>query len=192
MCGRYERGSARKYQDDGKGVVRKGKRAMKKILILMLAIALIVMSAGCSGSKETQEPDAPEEAQQVESADNEEESEMIEMTLKINDEEVNVKWEDNESVRALADLAAKGPVTVETSRYGGFEQVGGLGTTLPSNDVNTVTEPGDIVLYSSSSIVVFFGTNSWAYTRLGHIEGKSRDELNNLLGGDTAVLTITL
>lgn len=165
---------------------------MKKILILMLTIALIVMSSGCSGSKETQEPNAPEEAQQVESADNEEESEMIEMTLKINDEEVNVKWEDNESVRALADLAAKGPVTVETSRYGGFEQVGGLGTTLPSNDVDTVTEPGDIVLYSSSSIVVFFGTNSWAYTRLGHIEGKSRDELNELLGGDTAVLTITL
>ena len=165
---------------------------MKKILILMLAIALIVMSAGCSGSKETQEPDAPEEAQQVESADNEEESEMIEMTLKINDEEVNVKWEDNESVRALADLAAKGPVTVETSRYGGFEQVGGLGTTLPSNDADTVTEPGDIVLYSSSSIVVFFGTNSWAYTRLGHIEGKSGEELKDLLGGNTAVLTITL
>ena len=158
----------------------------------MLAIALIVMSAGCSGSKETQEPDAPEEAQQVESADNEEESEMIEMTLKINDEEVNVKWEDNESVRALADLAAKGPVTVETSRYGGFEQVGGLGTTLPSNDADTVTEPGDIVLYSSSSIVVFFGTNSWAYTRLGHIEGKSGEELKDLLGGNTAVLTITL
>ena len=114
------------------------------------------------------------------------------MNLKINDEEVNVKWEDNESVRALADLAAKGPVTVETSGYGGFEQVGGLGTTLPSNDADTFTEPGDIVLYSSSNIVVFFGTNSWAYTRLGHIEGKSREELNDLLGGDTAILTITL
>ncbi len=74
------------------------------MLILMLAIALIVMSSGCSGSKETQEPDAPEETQQVESADNEEESEMIEMTLKINDEEVNVKWEDNESVRARMNL----------------------------------------------------------------------------------------
>ena len=165
---------------------------MKKILILMLAIALIVMSAGCSGSKETQEPDAPEEAQQVESADNnEEESEMIKMTLKINDEEVNVKWEDNESVRALADLAAEGPVTVETSAYGGFEQVGGLGTTLPSNDVNTTTGPGDIVLYSSNSIVVFYGTNSWAYTRLGHIEDKSTDELKSMLGNSSAVLTIT-
>ena len=165
---------------------------MKKTLIIMLAIALAVMAAGCSGGNETQESVAADETQQAEKNNNEEESGTIEMTLKINEEEVNVKWEDNESVRALADLAAKGPVTIETSRYGGFEQVGGLGTTLPSDDVDTVTEPGDIVLYSSSNIVVFFGTNSWAYTRLGHIEGKSRDELNELLGGNTAVLKITL
>lgn len=75
------------------------------------------------------------------------------------------------------------------SPYGGFEQVGGLGTTLPSNDVNTTTDPGDIVLYSSSNIVVFFGSNSWAYTRLGHIEGKSDGELRDLLGENNAVLT---
>ena len=180
---------------------------MKKMLIIMLAFVLTVMTAGCSSdSKETPEADTSEETQQTETGDpgadedqktdnadgNEEESEMIEMTLKINDEEVNVKWEDNESVRALAGLAAKGPVTVETSMYGGFEQVGALGTTLPSNDADTVTEPGDIVLYSSSNIVIFFGTNSWAYTRLGHIEGKNRDELKDLLGGGTTVLTITL
>lgn len=165
---------------------------MKKTLIIMLAIALAVMAAGCSGGNETQESAAADETQQADINNSEEESGTIEMNLKINDEEVNVKWEDNESVRALADLAAKGPVTVETSRYGGFEQVGGLGTTLPSDDVDTVTEPGDIVLYSGSNIVVFFGTNSWAYTRLGHIEGKSRDELNELLGGNTAVLKITL
>ena len=179
---------------------------MKKMIAVMMAIALIMMSGCSSDGKEAREADTAEETQQTETDDpdadedqkkdntggNEEESEMIEMTLKINDEEVNVKWEDNESVRALAGLAAKGPATVETSMYGGFEQVGALGTTLPSNDVDTATEPGDIVLYSSSNIVVFFGTNSWAYTRLGHIEGKSGDELKDLLGGDTAVLTITL
>ena len=164
---------------------------MKKMLIIILAIALIVLSAGCSDSKETQEPDVPEETQQAENADDEEERGTTEMTLKINGEEVDVKWEDNESVRALADLAAEGPVTVETSAYGGFEQVGGLGTTLPSNDVNTTTGAGDIVLYSSNSIVVFYGTNSWAYTRLGHIEDRSTDELKSMLGNSSAVLTIT-
>ena len=165
---------------------------MKKMLIIILAIALIVLSAGCSDSKETQEPDVPEETQQAENADDEEERGTTEMTLKINGEEVDVKWEDNESVRALADLAADGPVIVNASKYGGFEQVGGLGTTLPSDDVDTTTEPGDIVLYSSNSVVVFFGSNSWAYTRLGHIEGKSKDDLEDMLGGSNVEIEIAL
>ena len=165
---------------------------MKKMLIIILAIALVALSAGCSGSKETQEPDVPEATQQAEKTDDEEESGTSEMTFKINGEEVNVKWEDNESVRALADLAADGPVIVNASKYGGFEQVGGLGSTLPSNDVDTTTGPGDIVLYSSSNIVVFFGTNSWAYTRLGHIEGKTDDELRDMLGGSSVEIEIAL
>ena len=156
----------------------KGKRAMKKM-------------AACADKEETQKADASEDKLQTENADNEEEKGTTGMKLKINDEEVDVKWEDNDSVRALADLASKGPVTVDTSLYGGFEQVGSLGTDLPNEDVDTTTEPGDIVLYSGSSIVVFFGTNTWAYTRLGHIEGKSVDELRNMLGGKSAVLTIT-
>ncbi len=173
---------------------------MKKVLIIILVIALVMLSAACSGKEKTQESGVPEETAQAETIDtgageeqdtnNKEESVTIKMTLKINDIEVNVNWEDNESVRALADLAAKEPLVIDTSRYGGFEQAGEIGTTLPSNDVNTTTEPGDIVLYSDSSIVVFFGTNTWAYTRLGHIEDKSEDELRDLLGGDNAVLTI--
>ena len=175
---------------------------MKKMIVIMLTIALVVLSAECSGSNETPESGITEEIPQAETGDtytdeeqktdnNEEERGAIEMTLKINDEAVNVSWEDNGSVRALADLAAKGPITIDTSLYGGFEQVGGIGTTLPSNDIDITTAPGDIVLYSGSNIVVFFGSNSWAYTRLGHIEGKSRDELRDMLGGNNVVLTIT-
>lgn len=165
----------------------------------MLVIVLSLISAACTDKEVTQVSGIPEETQQADPGDadtaeeqktDDEEGRMIEMTLKINDEEVSVKWEDNESVRALADLAAKGPVTIDTSLYGGFEQVGGLGITLPSNDVNTTTEPGDIVLYSGSNIVVFFGTNNWAYTRLGHIEDKSRDELRDMLGNNNTVMTI--
>ena len=169
----------------------KGKRAMKKIFIIMLIMTLSLFSAACADKEETQKADASEDTLQTENTDNEEERGTTGMRLKINDEEVDVKWEDNDSVRALADLASKGPVAVDTSLYGGFEQVGSLGTSLPNDDVDTTTEPGDIVLYSGSSIVVFFGTNTWAYTRLGHIEGKSVDELRNMLGGKSAVLTIT-
>ena len=161
------------------------------MLILMLTIILGLVAVSCADRGSGQETGTVETAED-QKADNEEERGTTEMTLKINGEEVDVKWEDNESVRALADLAADGPVIVNASKYGGFEQVGGLGTTLPSDDVDTTTEPGDIVLYSSNSVVVFFGTNSWAYTRLGHIEGKTDDELRDMLGGSNVEIEIAL
>ena len=112
------------------------------------------------------------------------------MRLSIDGAEVTVQWEDNESVAALADLAADGPLTIQMSMYGGFEQVGPLGATLPSSDAQTTTEAGDIVLYSGNQIVVFYGSNSWAYTRLGHITDRTPGEMANLLGNGDASITL--
>ena len=80
------------------------------------------------------------------------------LQLKIADTVVEVDWEDNESVKELKKLAGEGPVTINMSMYGGFEQVGAIGSSLVSNDVQTVTEPGDIVLYADSQIVIFYGS----------------------------------
>ena len=116
-------------------------------------------------------------------------TEELTMMLIIDDTEIAVRWEDNESVEALEDLIREAPLTINMSMYGGFEQVGSLGTSLPRNDVQTTTEAGDIVLYSGNQIVVFYGSNSWAYTRLGHVE-LSAPEMSDLLShGD---VTITL
>ena len=108
--------------------------------------------------------------------------------LYINDTELAVRWEDNASVEALAALA---PLRVELSMYGGFEQVGPLGARLPSDDVETVTQPGDIVLYASNRIVIFYGSNAWAYTRLGKVTDRTQEELAALLGSGDAVMTLT-
>ncbi|MCR4585550.1 MAG: hypothetical protein K5686_07460 [Lachnospiraceae bacterium] len=106
------------------------------------------------------------------------------MTLMIDGEEYPVEWEENESVEALKKLC---PLTVEMSMYGGFEQVGALGCSLPENDQQTTTSYGDIVLYSGDQIVVFYGTNSWTYTRLGHILA-DREILEEALGnGDVTI-----
>ncbi len=104
------------------------------------------------------------------------------MKLAIDGTELEVLWEDNESVAALRSLAAEAPLTIEMSPYGGFEQVGPIGQSLPRNDAQTVTEPGDLVLYAGNQIVVFYGSNSWAYTRLGRIRGLDQAELSALLG----------
>ena len=109
------------------------------------------------------------------------------MQMKINDTPVAVAWEDNESVAALQELAQNG-LRIEMSMYGGFEQVGSIGRRLPSDDVQTSTSSGDIVLYSGNQLVVFYGSNSWAYTRLGHITDKTPEQMRELLGnGDVSV-----
>ena len=102
---------------------------------------------------------------------------------------VNVKWEENESVEALKALCKDGPLTIQMSMYGGFEQVGRIGQSLPRADVQTTTEAGDIVLYSGNQLVVFYGSNAWAYTRLGHVTDKTAQEMSELLGsGDVTVI----
>ena len=186
------------------------KRVKKYIMCILALIMCVTMLSACGtgGSTGDSAGDPAQSAEHETSADSEssavsevtassedvpeeESGEMGSITMKINGEEVKVNWEENESVKALLELAAEGPVTIETSLYGGFEQVGPIGTSLPSSDVSTKTKPGDIVLYTSDKIVVFFGSNSWSYTRLGHIEDKSEDELREMLSGSSAVITIT-
>jgi len=77
------------------------------------------------------------------------------MRLFIGDTEVSVKWEDNESVGALAELVKKEPLVIDMSMYGGFEQIGSIGADLPRNDKQTTTQSGDVVLYSGKQIVIF-------------------------------------
>ena len=121
-------------------------------------------------------------------SESEEVEAMLQMT--IGETPVEVKWEDNESVEALRELCREEPLTIQMSMYGGFEQVGSIGQRLPRNDSQTTTQAGDIVLYSGDQLVVFYGSNSWAYTRLGHIADKSDQELAQLLGNGDVTITI--
>jgi hypothetical protein len=75
--------------------------------------------------------------------------------------------------------------------YGGFEQVGSIGQAISRDDKQTTTEPGDIVLYSGNQIVVFYGSNSWAYTRLGKID-LTEKELKDLLSNGDVTITLSL
>ena len=114
------------------------------------------------------------------------------LSLTINGQNVSVLWEDNESVEALKDLLKNNPLRIQMSMYGGFEQVGSLGTSLPRNDRQTTTTAGDIVLYSGNQLVVFYGSNTWAYTRLGHITDKNATKMTELLGNGNVTIEILM
>lgn len=126
-----------------------------------------------------------------ESADDEEIGDST-MIMTIGDTKVNVDWEDNQAVEALRDMTRDGDVTIQMSMYGGFEQVGSIGQSLPRNDKQTTTSSGDIVLYSGNQMVVFYGSNSWSYTRLGHISDKDEAGMTELLSNGDVTITISM
>ena len=132
----------------------------------------------------------PQEETQTEEQPQEEHNMTLQMT--IGSTPVSVEWEDNEAVQALKELCQTQPLTIAMSMYGGFEQVGSIGTDLPANDVQTTTAAGDIVLYSGNQMVVFYGSNSWAYTRLGHITDKTPEELTQLLSNGNVTITLNV
>lgn len=120
------------------------------------------------------------------------ESQNTSLKMTIGGTEVQVDWEENESVEALKKLAGENPLEIQMSMYGGFEQVGTIasGKSLPRNDKRTTTNAGDIVLYSGNQIVVFYGSNTWSYTRLGKITDKNASEMRRLLSNGDVVIRI--
>ena len=183
-----------------------------KIIAAALAVCILLICFSSCGSENTapamdttyqteitsqknDEQMAPETAAvptDIISGETEENPIMKTLTMKIDGKKVAVDWEENESVAALTELVKDKPLTVQTSMYGGFEQVGSLGTSLPRNDAQTTTQAGDIVLYSGNQIVVFYGTNSWAYTRLGHITDKTAAQMKDLLGNGNVTIEFSL
>ena len=132
----------------------------------------------------------PEQIQSEQTEGNGLETEEMSILMKIDNEAVTVAWEDNESVATLRELLREQPISIQMSMYGGFEQVGSFGINLPRDDEQTTTQAGDIVLYSGNQMVVFYGSNSWAYTRLGRITDKSAEELKEMLGNGDVTITL--
>ena len=131
----------------------------------------------------------PEQTDAPEALTQEEQHMTLQMT--INGTPVAVEWEDNAAVDALSEAVNGNPLTIQMSMYGGFEQVGALGMSLPQDDVQTTTSAGDIVLYSGNQIVVFYGANTWAYTRLGHITDRGADGMAQLLSNGDVTITLS-
>ena len=99
---------------------------------------------------------------------------------------------ENTSADAFLALLKTGDVTVKMRDYGGFEKVGSLGTTLPRNDEQITTQPGDVILYQGNQVTIYYDVNSWSFTRLGKVQGLSQAELKEILGTGDAAVTFSL
>ena len=112
--------------------------------------------------------------------------------IKVNNNVLEIKLEDNEATKSLVERLKNGDIRVNTNEYGGFEKVGSLGFSLPRNDKSITTSAGDIVLYQGNQISLFYNSNSWNYTKLGKVQNVSETELKNILGSGDVTLILSI
>ena len=103
-----------------------------------------------------------------------------------------INIENNDATKALVAALREASITYEANDYGGFEKVGPLGRTLPTSDTQITTQAGDVILYSGNQIVLFYGSNTWSYTRLGKMQYESLDELKSFLKAGEGKISVTL
>ena len=131
-------------------------------------------------------PDSPKEEQ----TDNVPMPDIIQIT--ISGKTLSVTIEDNKATKALVEALRDAPITFEADDYGGFEKVGSLGRSLPTNNSQITTQAGDLILYNGNQIVMFYGSNSWSYTRIGKMKYGSFEELKTFLKAGQGRITVTL
>lgn len=174
---------------------------MKKMLSVTFIIvcAFAALLSGCADSRRTEDPesqssgsdsDKVQEFQAAEQNVKEEETMDRKMIVEVGGKHFTATLEDNKAAETLAEMMQEDPVTIQMSDYGGFEKVGDLGTELPTSNRQTTTQAGDIVLYQGNQIVIFYGSNSWSYTRLGRIDDLTGWE--TALGDGDATVTFAL
>ena len=119
-------------------------------------------------------------------------SSQTKVRLKVGENTMTATLTDNEATRELAKLLEQGDMTIRMSEYGGCEKVGALPQSFPTSNTQITTVPGDIMLYQGNQMVIFYGSNSWSYTRLGKIDGATASNIRQFLGNGDITLTLSL
>ena len=119
-------------------------------------------------------------------------SSQTKVLLKVSGNTMTATLTDNEATRELTKLLEHGDFTIRMSDYGGFEKVGVLPQSFPTSNTQITTVPGDIMLYQGNQMVIFYGSNSWSYTRLCKIDGATVSNLRQFLGNGDITLTLSL
>ena len=160
---------------------------MKQLAFLLLSVLMLIAVTACYEKKTAPKTQPIENTQNSLTEETSDERTDTGMKMYINDKEIPVTWENNPSVSALRSDLQAGDIVVSMSMYSNNEQVGPLDKSYPSNDVQMTTNNGDIVLYRSDQIVLFYGSNSWAYTRLGKMDLSENEVVDLLSNGDVSI-----
>ena len=165
------------------------RKSISVELLIVCALAAVLSGCGDSSQTENETQVETEPAGQESAGQNDKEETAMDrkMTVEVGGSQFTATLEDNE---AVVQMMEENPVTIQMSDYAGFEKVGSLGASLPTSNSQTTTQAGDIVLYQGNQIVIFYGSNSWSYTRLGRIDDLTGWE--SALGNGDVTVTFSL
>lgn len=125
------------------------------------------------------------------SEDSMQEIKNMQIEIQIGDAVMTAELENNIATEELVESLSDDEIVMSASNYGGFEKVCSIGQSITRTDEQITTEPGDIMLYNGNQIVIFYDSNSWSYTPIGHIDA-SAEELEEFLSGDEDEVIIRL
>lgn len=176
------------------------KSSIVRLLVFLSLILLFGVMTACGGQEtpESTRESAPQEESRgmsgsilVEMEQEEIQEENI-MKVTIGSIEFTATLADNSSARALVELLQEGPLTIDMHDYANMEKVGPIGQSLPVNNEQITTGPGDIILYLGDSLVIYYDTNSWNFTRIGKINDVTQEELLAAMGSGNVSVTFEL
>ena len=167
---------------------------MKAVILTLLSCFILSLTA-CEKITVPPEQEEPQE-EQKQPEDNgqqngNENTQTMTMEITAGGKTITATLADNATAKALAEKLKAGSVTVEM-KANGFEHYGPLGFSLERHDEQISAVSGDIMLYNGNNICIFYGSNSWSYTPLGKVDGKTADELKAFFGTGTLTATYSL
>lgn len=172
--------------------------SMKNITLSMMLLAALLLCNCAADDDETvmqivtQEMNEQKNQGQTTPNEGDNATAVTQVSVTIGDMTKQMSLADNAAAKSLAVKLQQGPLSLTLNSSGGFEIWGALGFSLPTSNEQITAQPGDVVLYNGSNICLFYGSNSWSYTRLGHISGLSESELKSFLKAGERNISVTL
>jgi len=175
------------FRNFAKEIIKGKNSTMKRIISIAIMMVFAIMSMVACGSNDKKL------AQESVTGDDQSNSKnSYTMNITVNGKTLSATMVENSSTTALKELLETGDITYTAHDYGNFEKVGDIGHTLPQNNEEITTEPGDIILYQGRNVCLYYDTNNWNFTRLGKIDNVSQRELKSFLNAGGEDITVTL
>lgn len=166
---------------------------MKRLTNLVLATSLFLLNTSmtaCSDDTPQQDLEIPETPGNEGSQNQEDMQTNRNIIITVYGTPFNATLADNDAARAFAAML---PVTMQMSELNGNEKYYYLDSSIPTESYTPGTiNTGDIMLYGSSCVVIFYETFSsgYSYTRLGMINNP--EGLADAAGSSDAIVSFAI